>query len=108
MATNLSPDGHRWGERELKLQGNSFVHRHCLWCSRDFVMRRGSAQWDAVHVGIFAFSRLEDDVNHRWLSEPCPRRELPEDRNELRALKFERSPNQTRRFEFGTAKQPST
>jgi hypothetical protein len=47
-------------------------------------MQKGAEEWTAVYVGIFDFSPLEQDVNFRWLSEPCPGHRMPEDRNENR------------------------
>lgn len=79
---------HTWKEREIEVDGVVYLHRQCQNCGRDFAMKKGrDEQWNAVHVGSFQFDPLEDAVNSRWLAEPCPRRRLPEDRNENRIKK---------------------
>lgn len=91
MAKKAKPDitdpgaGHVWVEREVDLDCVVYLHRQCQNCGRDFAMKKGSdEQWKAVHVGAFQIEPLEDSVNSRWLAELCPKRRLPEDRNETR------------------------
>ena len=82
--SNRLPDGHTWSHREVHFKGRTYCHRHCQNCGRDFAMQKGAEEWTAVYVGIFDFAPLEQDVNFRWLSEPCPGHRMPEDRNENR------------------------
>jgi hypothetical protein len=79
--SNLLPVGHVWSYREVQIKGKAYAHRQCRKCGRDFVMLPGSARWTAVHVGVFEFVPLEDDTNSRWMSQLCPGRPLPGERN---------------------------
>jgi len=82
--SNRLPDGHVWKRRELDFDGKAYLHHHCENCGRDFVKPKDVERWSAVYVGVFEFAPLEDGLNLRWLSEACPGRRLPEDRNEVR------------------------
>ena len=59
-------------DREVKIEGAIYRHRRCQRCRRNFVIAPGSAEWAAVHVGIFEFISLDAETNQKWLSEPCP------------------------------------
>ena len=83
MADKELLDGHDWSYRRVRLDGRETHHRHCKKCGRDFTSS-DSKNWVAVYVGIFEFIPLEDGVNFRWLTEPCPKNRLAEDRNEVR------------------------
>ena len=85
--SNRLPDGHVWRRRELDIDGEEYSQRHCQNCGRDFVTKTRLEQWHAVYVGVFEFIPLEQDMNSRWLNEPCPGRRLPEEYNELRSRK---------------------
>jgi hypothetical protein len=87
--SNRLPDGHQWSQRDLDSDGKAYSHRHCQNCGRDFASEKGSERWTAVYVGAFAFSPLEEDVNLRWLAEPCPGYRIPEDSNENRSRKLD-------------------
>jgi hypothetical protein len=68
--------GHQWLQRrprhfELE-SGESVFQRRCTQCGRDFVIDMPSGARHAVHVSIFSFHQLHDDVTQRWLGEPCP------------------------------------
>jgi len=78
---------HDWIEREVTLDDGDYVHRVCQHCGRDFAMKKGADEWIAVHLTAFQFQPLQDSVNHRWLSEPCPGRQLLEDGNDHRVKK---------------------
>jgi hypothetical protein len=86
--SNRMPDGHQWSERKFEHNGKSYSHRQCKNCRRDFVIGGVFIRWTAVYVGVFEFAPLEDEVSFRWLAEPCPRRPLPHERNELRVRKL--------------------
>ena len=86
VANDDLPDGHTWHDREIKLDGKVTHLRHCNRCERDFA-RTADGPWTAVYVGIFELAPLTDEVNLRWLTERCPGRPLPEDRNEVRKQK---------------------
>ena len=86
MSNRLS-DGHAWSHRELDFQGRAYSHRHCQSCGRDFATEKGMEHWTAVYVGTFDFTPLDEEVNLRWLSEPCPGHRMTEDRNENRCRK---------------------
>jgi len=64
--------GHMWRVRELRLSGQTYLHRHCLRCQRDLVLQRHSTEWKAVHVGAFRFDYLDYETSSRWLREDCP------------------------------------
>ena len=87
MSSNRLPDGHVWSQRDVDFHGRAYSHRHCQTCGRDFASQKGTDDWNAVYVGTFDFTPLEEDVNLRWLAEPCPERRMPEDQNENRCRK---------------------
>jgi hypothetical protein len=62
-------------DRDVKLASQVFRHRRCQRCRRDFIMPAGSAEWVAVHVGMFEFISLDCETNRKWPSEPCPGRD---------------------------------
>jgi hypothetical protein len=74
---------HRWvlsGPRLFELKsGRSVFQTGCVRCGRDFVIDRSSGARHAVHVSIFSFHRLSDEVAQRWALEPCPGERLPSD-----------------------------
>ena len=59
-------------ERRVVLNGMAMFHNHCRACGRDFVRAGGTHHWNAAYIGVFSIEVLTDDVNQRWLSEPCP------------------------------------
>jgi len=64
--------GHLWNMRELRLGEETFLHRQCLRCRRDLVLRQGSSEWRAVHVCAFRFDCLDDQTTLRWRTDDCP------------------------------------
>jgi hypothetical protein len=48
-------------------------------CGRDIVTVLSSGSRHAVHVSMFCFYPLDDEVTERWLTEPCPGKRLPRD-----------------------------
>ncbi len=74
---------HRWLERKARHfeldSGQSIFQRRCTRCGRDFVVDRSSGARHAIHVSIFIFNLLHDEVTERWLREPCPGKRLPSD-----------------------------
>jgi hypothetical protein len=75
-------DNHRWLKRsgylELK-SGHSVVHTGCALCGRTFLIDMAAGFSYAVHASVFSFHRLSDEVEHRWLNEPCPGEYVPSD-----------------------------
>ena len=69
--------------REVHLEGQEYLHLHCIRCGRDFV-RRGDGAWRATHLGIFQFNLLDDVTNQRWTSESCTGRPLRGESNDKR------------------------
>ena len=47
-------------------------HYHCRACARNFLMVPSSGEIFAIRIGAMRFDRLSDEVNARWLNEPCP------------------------------------
>jgi hypothetical protein len=84
------PVGHEWHQEQIEIHGEAWSHLRCYNCGRDFAKGPGIRQWTAVHVGVFGFDPLEDEVNSRWLTELCPGGRLPEDANALRVWKTNR------------------
>jgi hypothetical protein len=72
---------HQWVQpRHFELEsGHSISQTHCIRCGRHFVFDTSSGTRHAVHVSIFSFARLSDEVTERWLYEPCPGKRLPSD-----------------------------
>ncbi len=74
---------HRWvlsGPRLFELKsGRSVFQTGWVRYGRDFVIDRSSGARHAVHVSIFSFQRLSDEVAQRWAVEPCPGERLPSD-----------------------------
>ena len=65
---------HKWIStrgRSLDIKGKSLRHFKCRHCRRDFVEEAVSGERYAVHVSIFDFDRLADEVSARWLNQPC-------------------------------------
>jgi hypothetical protein len=80
-------DTHTWlrsnhGRRVISESGEQQSPQHCTRCRRNFVTDPISSEKYAVRVSLMHFSRLEDEITSRWLSEPCPRRHLPTDYND--------------------------
>lgn len=74
---------HRWFQdkpRRLELEsGETVLQRRCIICGRDFLIYQSSGDPWAVYVSAFSFHRLSEQVEQRWLSEPCPGKRLPSD-----------------------------
>jgi hypothetical protein len=100
MRSNL-PKGHNWVRRKiirrtfirrkLKVDGQAVFHRQCRICRRDFVLSAEVGAWRAAHVGLLGFDFLGEETNQRWLSEECPRRQVPEEINDLRKCREPRN-----------------
>ena len=56
-------------DRDVTIVGETFLHRWCERCRRDFVIPPGGTSWIAVHVGMFDFKFLDQQINNRWLLE---------------------------------------
>jgi hypothetical protein len=66
---------HKWTSvrgRSLAIAGKTLRQFKCRHCRRDFVQETGSGERYAVHVSMFGFDRLADEVTDRWLKQPCP------------------------------------
>ena len=74
METNFSFwNTHDWVSRSLELvPGHRLIQYGCRECGRTFVDEYSTGERYAVHVSVFIFHRLSDDVTARWLSEACP------------------------------------
>jgi hypothetical protein len=74
METNFAAwNTHDWTSRSLELvPGHRLIHYDCRECGRAFVDEYSTGERYAVHVSIFIFHRLSDEVTARWLSEGCP------------------------------------
>jgi hypothetical protein len=72
METDLFALSHDWELRNLRLDEVLYSHRYCRRCGRSFVKTAADTRWRAVHVGIFQFLPLEDEINDRWVNEKCP------------------------------------
>jgi hypothetical protein len=74
---------HQWLERRephFKNElGEAVIQHQCERCGRDIVTVLSSGSRHAVHVSIFCFYTLDDEVTARWLTEPCPGKRLPRD-----------------------------
>ena len=70
----LPPEG-----RSLDINGKSITQHFCAACKRDFVEDASSGERYAVHALVLDFTRLADEVNARWLTDPCPGMPLPSD-----------------------------
>ena len=81
METNLSPrDTHDWSISRLELvTSQPIIHQVCRECRRGFVEEFSTGERYAVHISIFRFYRLSDEVTARWLSEKCPGELLKKD-----------------------------
>jgi len=82
----LSREGwnrHEWRERNGRrlrvASGASVLQRHCIRCSREFLIFESSGDRLAVYPSIVSFHQLADDVTARWLKEHCPGKLLPRD-----------------------------
>jgi hypothetical protein len=73
--------------RLVQIRGRAFKHCRCEECSRDFVEDVESGDQYAVNPSTFDFDRLADDVNTRWLSEPCPKKVLESDNQDRLKLR---------------------
>lgn len=62
--------------------GESVFQRRCTRCGRGFVVDLSSGARHAVHVSIFSFHRLHDEVTQRWLGELCPGERTPSDEHD--------------------------
>ncbi len=65
--------------RLVNVGGRSYRHCRCEKCGRDFVEDAQSGEQYAVNVSVFGFDRLAEEVNRRWLDQPCPQRPLASD-----------------------------
>jgi hypothetical protein len=64
---------HDWISRRLEIApGKPLAQQTCRICARSFVDESSAGRWFAVHVSVFTFHRLTDEVTSRWLSEDCP------------------------------------
>ncbi len=74
METNFSSwNTHVWTTHRLELvPGEPLIQQGCHACGRDFVDECSMGERYAVHVSVFKFHRLSDEVTSRWLSEKCP------------------------------------
>jgi hypothetical protein len=73
--------------RLVHVRGKAFRHCRCEDCGRDFVEDVETLEQFAVNASSFDFDRLADEVSERWLSEPCPKKQLDldvQDRLKLR------------------------
>ena len=81
--TQITWGDHEWFQprpRQLELEtGQSVLHRQCTRCGRNFLIDASSGDRHAVHVSIFSFHRLHDEVNERWLTQRCPGKRLSSD-----------------------------
>lgn len=72
-STHESWNTHDWISRPLKLVPNEpLIQQGCRECDRAFVDECLTGDRYAVHVSVFKFHRLSDEVTSRWLSEKCP------------------------------------
>jgi hypothetical protein len=86
-------DGHEWMMlREVQIVGKKFLHRQCRRCWRDFVMPPDVKEWIAVHVGVFSFDFLDDEVNRKWRLERCPGRQFRGEFNDIRVFRDAKLP----------------
>jgi hypothetical protein len=81
METNFSSwNTHVWTTRRLELApGQPLTQQVCRECGRAFVDECSTGKRYAVHVSIFKFHRLCDEVTSRWLAEKCPAERLMAD-----------------------------
>lgn len=81
METNLTSwKKHIWISHHLELvPGAPLILQVCRECGRAFVDECSTGERYAVHVSIFKFHRLSDEVTARWLSEKCPDEHLAAD-----------------------------
>jgi hypothetical protein len=82
---------HQWLERRephFKTElGEAVIQHQCVRCGRDIVTVLSSGSRHAVHVSIFCFYPLDDEVTERWLTEPCPGKRLPRDDDDRQVAK---------------------
>jgi hypothetical protein len=78
-------NSHHGRSREVRLDGRTFYHLHCMLCARDFVKPADGTEWRAAHVGIFQFNLLDETTNERWTSESCRGRPLAAESNDMRS-----------------------
>ena len=72
--------------RRVKLSPNQHLIQHvCRERCRGFVYEYSTGARYAVHVSIFNFHRLSDDVSSKWLSEVCPGKRLSADEADRQA-----------------------
>lgn len=83
METNSSSwNTHDWISRSLEIApGKPLAQRVCRSCGRAFLDESEgfTGRWYAVHVSVFKFYRLADEVTSRWLSQECPGARLTAD-----------------------------
>jgi hypothetical protein len=72
METQLSMHGHQWSEREIEIAGQTYSHRQCRLCRRNFVRLAEEEQWRAASVGVLRFNLLDEVTDALWSSEMCP------------------------------------
>ena len=77
MKKDAVAHGHLWRVRELRVDEETYLHRHCLHCQRDLILHRRSTEWKAAHLGAFRFDYLDEETSLRWLIEDCPGKALP-------------------------------
>jgi hypothetical protein len=74
---------HQWSQpnpRHVEIESaKPLLQRHCIRCSRDFVMDPSSGSTYAVLVSAMSFYRLEDEVTERWIGELCHGKKIPSD-----------------------------
>ena len=87
MGRHTLSDGHKWRVHEVRLDGQTFVHRQCLVCRRDLVIPPGGGEWKAVHLGGITFDFLDDEITQRWAAESCPGMMLAHEANSQRMLR---------------------
>jgi hypothetical protein len=79
---------HNWftrQPREIEIEGRLLLQLKCRKCLRDFVK---DEKWRAVHVTALRFQLLDDEVNSRWLVQPCPGSPLLSDDEDRRKIRI--------------------
>jgi hypothetical protein len=66
LSHDLYPD------RDVRIGRETYRHRRCHRCNRNFIMAECSVEWIAVYVSAFRFVPLSRQTDRKWLAEPCP------------------------------------
>jgi hypothetical protein len=72
MASAQLSDSHHWIRRKVRIAGQTFFHRQCIVCRRDFVMSRSTGGCQAAHIGLLRFDFLDEHTSRQWVSNECP------------------------------------